>query len=321
MGGHAFTASGQLPLSAPRMPPDIYFMLRNHYLHLLSSFYTQVATPIEAPEKASYGDIDILVSLPNSTFISTESLAKVLGAERVFSIPRSPTTSFALPYPNLPNNHVQLDLHLSPPETFHWQLFHQSHGDLWNLLGTAIRPFGLTSNNAGLNVRIGEIEDLNRKRALLFLTCDPDAVLVFLGLNTDAYRRPFESVESMFNYVCGCRFFNDERYMKGDLKANDRKRMAQRELFRVFVEDWLPENTHLAGQQKKKNAQLSRAGVLEESLNNFGKREEYEIRVGMWRRERAELLAKQARRQKRKADAAESEEYASAWLRWLDRNA
>lgn len=151
MGGHAFTASGQLPLSAPRMPPDIYFMLRNHYLHLLSSFYTQVATPIEAPEKASYGDIDILVSLPNSTFISTESLAKVLGAERVFSIPRSPTTSFALPYPNLPNNHVQLDLHLSPPETFHWQLFHQSHGDLWNLLGTAIRPFGLTSNNAGLS--------------------------------------------------------------------------------------------------------------------------------------------------------------------------
>ena len=153
------------------------------------------------------------------------------------------------------------------------------------------------------------------------MTCDPGAVLEFLGLDTDAYKRPFESVETMFNYVCGCRFFSNERYVKSDLKANDRKRMAQRELYRVFLEDWLPENAHLVGQQKKENAQLSRAGVLEESLNRFGKREEYNVRVGMWRMEREELLAKQAGRQERKACAAELEEYASAWVRWLDRNA
>ena len=170
-------------------------------------------------------------------------------------------------------------------------------------------------------MRIQEIENSNRKRASLFLTCDPDAVLEFLGLDVDAYKHPFESVESMYRYVCGCRFFNDESYVRGELKASDRKRIAQRETYRVFVEDWLPENAHFVGQQNKKNAQSSRDDVLEESLNEFGKREYYEKRVEEWRKEKKELLAKQEGRQERKANAAESEEYASAWMKRLDCNA
>ncbi|CAF9915269.1 hypothetical protein IMSHALPRED_002389 [Imshaugia aleurites] len=321
------------------MPPDVYYALRDSYLQILSSLYTQTATPIEAPEKTTFGDIDILVSQPKSTS-TAESLGQVLASARAVRIPGSPITSFALPYPNRPNYYLQLDVHLSPPETFHWQLFHQSHGDLvrtfrsfsslfctnsrpqdiWNLLGTTIRPLGLTPNNEGLHVRIEEIEDSNRKRALLFLTCDGDAVLEFLGLDTDAYKRPFGSVDSMYRYVCSSRFFNDASYVRGELKANDRKRMTQRELYRAFV-DWLPGNAHLVGQQKEKNAQFSRDDVLEESLNRFGKREEYEKRVEGWRKERKELLAKQMGRQKRKADAAEAEEYAAAWMGWLERNA
>ena len=142
----------------------------------------------------------------------------------------------------------------------------------------------------------------------------------FLGLDTDAYKRPFGSVDLMYRYVCSSRFFNDASYVRGELKANDRKRMTQRELYRAFV-DWLPGNAHLVGQQKEKNAQFSRDDVLEESLNRFGKREEYEKRVEGWRQERKELLAKQMGRQKRKADAAEAEEYAAAWMGWLERNA
>ena len=170
-------------------------------------------------------------------------------------------------------------------------------------------------------MRIQEIEGVNRKRALLFLTCDPDAVLAYLGLHADACKRPFESVESMYSYVCGCRFFSKHSYVRGELKANDRKRMVQRELYRAFVEDWLPKNAHLIEQQKDENARLSRDDVLKESLTRFGRRGEYEKRVEIWKKERDELLAKQEGRKKRKADAAKLEEYASAWMRWLSRNA
>ena len=153
----------------------------------------------------------------------------------------------------------------------------------------------------------------------MFLTCDPDSVLDFLGLDTDVHK-PFESVESMYKYVCECLYFKNERYARSELKANDRKRMAQRDLYRAFIEDWLPTNAHLFGLQKGKTTHLSRNVVLEESLIRFGKREEYEKRVEEWRKERGELLAKQMGRRQRKADAVELEEYASAWMRWLDRN-
>ena len=43
-------------------------------------------------------------------------------------------------------------------------------------------------------------------------------------------------------------------------------------------------------------------------------------RVEEWRKERGELLAKHEGRHKRKANAAEIDEYACAWMRWLDRN-
>lgn len=318
MGGKAFT-SGVAPLRTPRMPPEVYYSLRDQYLSLLSTLYAQVATPIEAPSKVSYGDIDILVSQPTTPSVSTECLAKILGAER-FTTPGAATTSFALPYPNLSENHVQVDVHICPTPTFHWQVFHQSHGDLWNLLGTTIRPFGLTANDVGLHLRIGEIEDLNRKRSLILLTNEPSAVLELLGLDEKSYHRPFESEEAMYEYVVGCRFFKGETYVRGDLKANDRKRMAQRELYRRFVDTWLPKNENRIKTHMTRVPTLTRDDVAELVLDRFGKRQEYDRSVRIWRQERTDLLAKQEGRQKRKSDALELEIYGSAWVDWLKRN-
>lgn len=320
MGGKAFT-SGVAPLKTPRMPPEVYYSLRDLYHSLLSTLYAQVATPVEAPSKASYGDIDILVSQPTSDSITTECLAEFLVAERTFTISGSSTSSFALPYPNLVNNHVQLDVHICPPSTFHWQVFQQSHGDLWNLLGTTIRPFGLTANDVGLHLRIAEIEELNRKRSLILLTNEPGVVLRLLGLDEQMYQRPFESVEAMYEYVVGCRFFRAKTYVREDLKANDRKRMAQRELYRRFVDVWLPENEYWITTRMARVLALTRDDVAKIVLDRYGKRQEYDRSLRAWRHERANLLAKQEGRQKRKADALEVEVYASAWIRWVEHNA
>ena len=174
MGGKAFT-SGPTPLSTRRMPPDTYRRLRDHYLHILRSLYNEVATPIEAPAKVSYGDIDILVSQPSdlSNPPTTDVLSKTLNADRVLG------TSFAVSYPDQADQHVQIDVHVCPLGTFAWHFFHQFHGDLWNLLGTTIRPFDLTANDVGFHIRIPEIEDLNRKRAFVLLTSEPSEVLEF----------------------------------------------------------------------------------------------------------------------------------------------
>lgn len=74
MGGKAF-ASGPDALLTPRMPQPIYRSLLNQHLALLANLFDHVASPIEAPEKDSFGDIDIIVSQPKVTpfFRSTSS--------------------------------------------------------------------------------------------------------------------------------------------------------------------------------------------------------------------------------------------------------
>jgi len=318
MGGKAFT-TGPAPLLTPRMPPQTYRTLTTHLLTLLSTLYHRAQTPLPSPNKSTHGDIDILVSDPLSPTSppTTETLTKELAAERVSTTPNSATTSFALPYPDLPGNHVQLDVHVCRPETFEWQLFLQSHGDLWNLLGTTIRPFGLTANDVGLHLRIAEIEGRDRRRSMVFLTREPDVVLDFLGLDAGVYWRGFESLEAMYRYVVGCRFFRRERYVRGELKANDRKRLKQREVYRGFVEGWLGENEGLVGGMVEGRREVGREEVEEEVLERWGKREVYWGVVGRWRREREELEVRREGRQRRKAEAAEGEEYADAWMRWI----
>ncbi|KAL6722121.1 hypothetical protein ACLMJK_001227 [Lecanora helva] len=314
MGGKAFS-NGTDPLITPRMPANVYFRLKSHYLSILSTLYAHVATPIEAPSKSSYGDIDILVSEPKTLSATTiEVLQKSLSAERRTSSSSSPTISFAVPYPDLPNNYVQLDVHTCPPSTFHWQLFHQSHGDLWNLLGTTIRSFGLTANDAGLHLRIEEIEAHNRKRSMVFLTADPDAVLELLGMDRETYQRPFGSVEDMYAYVVSCRFFRRERYVREGLKANDRKRLAQRELFRRFVESWLPENEDWLRAKEEREPNLSKEDVKEMVLKRFGKKSVYETVVKEWRGEREELERRKKSKEERRAHALEAKEHANAWI-------
>ena len=317
MGGKAFT-SGPTPLFTPQMPPELYYSLRDHYVSLLSNYYTQAASPIEAPCKTSYGDIDVLVSQARSISVNANTLAKAINAVRTCSTTGSPTASFAVPYPGLKDTYVQLDVHVCPPGLFEWQLFHQSHGDLWNLLGTTIRPVGLTANDVGLHLRIPEIEEVNRKRGMLFLTSEPDQVLGFLGLDRDKYERPFESVEALYQFVLGCRWFSSETYVKSDLKANDRKRMARRELYRRFVDEWLPKNRRSVGTDEQTAQGATREDVQELALNVFGNREEYHQRLQVWRNERSELLEKQERRLERKAESAKLEEYAKAWMDWLE---
>ena len=310
MGGKAF-AAGPDPLLTPRMPPAIYHSLLTHYITQLAGFFVKVAAPVEAPEKTSFGDIDIIVSQPKTLPFRPEQIAIAVNAKR--SISSKPIHSFAVPYPEHEGSYVQLDVHICQPDDFDWEVFHESHGDLWNILGSSLRSFGLTANDTGLHLRIPEIEECNRKRALMVLTADPDVVLDFLQLDKAVYTRPFGTVDDMFEYACTTRFFTTEAYVRDGLKANDRRRMGQRDLYRRFVDEFVPSRTD-AGKCRQDGSGLTRVAVLEEALDLFGKRDDFNARVQTWQEERKQLSQKQGTRQWRKEQAIEEEAYANAWI-------
>lgn len=122
-------------------------------------------------------------------------------------------------------------------------LFHHAHGDIWQLLGNVIKPYGLTVDDKGLWLRIPEIEDADRKRSKVWLTGDPDEILDFLGLPYTRYwTGPFRDLYQMYEYVANCITFwvppADET--ESALRANDRRRMKQRPAYREWVEEFKP---------------------------------------------------------------------------------
>lgn len=67
MGGKAFS-TGSRALYTPRMAPKVYEIVLADCLNALKPLFPIFKAPIEAPEKITFGDIDILVCLEGSPF-------------------------------------------------------------------------------------------------------------------------------------------------------------------------------------------------------------------------------------------------------------
>lgn len=192
-------------------------------------------------------------------------------------------------------------------------------------------------NDKGLQLRIEEISAIDRKRALVFLTRDTRTVCAFLGMDCGrlgidgkglihAEAGGFSCMEDIYSMVTRLRLFRREAYVRTTLKANDRKRMAQREGYRVFVDEWLPAHPDIEGKRAEGSGLvggglaggeyevLTKEGVMEEVFERFGVKGEYESRLREWREEREMLRVKKEAKEERKRVAGEEEEYADAWM-------
>ncbi|OTB05538.1 hypothetical protein M426DRAFT_319808 [Hypoxylon sp. CI-4A] len=323
MGGLAFS-SGANPLSTPRMPPAVYRHMLNYCHAKLQELFVVVATPIPGPAKKDYGDIDIflawersvvfpssavnslLESLSSPTHNPLQAAARLLNAERCIQ-EQSKIIVAAIPWPDeIPcegaekyvgePRYIQVDLHLCDSlEHLQWMLFKHAHGDLWNMFGSTIRPYGLTVDEAGLYIRIPEIENLNKKKAKILLTTDPIEILEFLGLeyNHTHWEEPFSSVDELLEYAATCRLFwvrPDPDSAEGNeldrdrLKSNDRRRMSQRSVFRKWIDEFLPacrKSGRFAAQPATRDA------VRSEAFARFlGAEHAYQTRLTEWRKER-----------------------------------
>lgn len=207
--------------------------------------------------------------------------------------------SFLKDHADLFQKHLKLDHVLTV--IFLGFLFKHAHGDLWNLLGSIIRPYGLTVDEVGLYLRIPEIEKLDKKKAKVLLTTDPCEVLRFLGLRFDGPRweEAFDSTEQVFQYAATSRLFwvkpipasagcrdgdadgDGDRdvggdYRKKSLKSNDRKRMEQRPLFRKWIEEFLPK---CRDEGRFAERRTNREELTEEAIAKFGVGDTYKKRL------------------------------------------
>ncbi|KAF1981716.1 hypothetical protein K402DRAFT_398253 [Aulographum hederae CBS 113979] len=280
MGGKAFS-NGPHPLSTPRLAPPLYLTLRDQYETILRQFFAQVTCPPEAPNKPSYGDIDFLVASPLPTYTPL-ALSSSLQAKCHLST-GGPTTSFAIPLTDRPNEFLQLDIHLCSPAHLPWELLLAAYGDLWQIIGVLLRPLGLTATDKGLHVRIPEIEPADRKASMLHLTHSKSRALKFLGLDEEKYDAGLGSDEDIFAWCVSGRFFQPAAVVArerdaSNVKSNDRQRMRKRAMFAAFMHQWVPAHMELWHDRQE----WTREQVLEAAVEEFGVSEPYRARLAAY---------------------------------------
>lgn len=177
--------------------------------------------------------------------------------------------------------YIQVDVRVcESEEKLRWMLFKHGHGDFWNVMGSMIRPYGLTVDDTALWLRVPEIEEHNRKRARIFLTSDPAKVMEFLDMRLEGYwDKAFSSMEELYDYITTCRLMYVDPTLTDSeepkLKSNDRRRMNYRPVFRKWIDEFVPECRRLGKFSEQK---FTREQITEEAFATFGVEEEFNTR-------------------------------------------
>lgn len=273
MGGHAFEQNGidgSPAVKISRLSPSEYNSLKSNVADTLTIFFEQVRPLQEAPGKADYGDIDFLVEGPQRA--STPEHIKEAISATALRANGGPITNFAVPFigENGETRYAQVDLQTCHKENIDWLTFHQSYGDLWQILGTIIRRYGLTANDKGLFLRIEEGEERNWQGSMVFLSRDPAAVVTFLGMDWGIFEAGFATLDDIFNWLAQCRLIDIDIFVR-TAQDHRQRNIKTRPMFRRFLEEFVP-----ALPAKDADTLPSRSDVLHQALESFGARSEYE---------------------------------------------
>jgi hypothetical protein len=181
MGGHAFPH-----LYCPRMSQDVYLKMRQQTSEALQKLFTRVVVATEMPDKEDYGDVDFLVSgfLSKPCKTSEKKWAAMVSAvSAAFNTKHcrrgflNPDVIFsAIPVGGESGHWVQIDVKVvekADEQSFEWQLFELNYASASKMLGSLLKPLGMTMDPEGLHVRVAEMEETNFPGSMVFVSKDP----------------------------------------------------------------------------------------------------------------------------------------------------
>ena len=127
----------------------------------------------------------------------------------------------------------QVDLILTPAAEFDITLAYFSFNDLGNLIGRTAHKMGFTYGHRGL---IYPYRDGNHLFRTLDVSSDLDAALTFLGYAPERFRKGFEDLPEIFDYVTGSAYFNPAIYLLENRNHAARVRDRKRKTYMGFLE-------------------------------------------------------------------------------------
>lgn len=182
--------------------------------------------------KADHGDLDVLITAPD---YDPYKAAEALEATEV--VRNGPVTSVGVRVrENLPaesGNVFQVDLISIAPEAFDYAAAYFSFNDLGNLIGRTAHKMGLAHRHDGLWFYVRDGDYLFRE---ILLTQHYAEALKFMGFDPERFAQGFDTLEDIFLYVSGSKYFNSASFLLDNLNAKSRVRDRKRRTYMLFLD-------------------------------------------------------------------------------------
>lgn len=280
MGGNA------LAIKSVRMSAADYDRTALVCVGKLRALYPQgeVAAIPSYRTKPDHGDLDVLIATAG---YNPFDAAQVLGAAEV--VRNGPVTSIGIPVepdkPAVEGNVFQVDLISIDEPSFDYAYKYFSFNDLGNLVGRTAHKAGLSHKHDGLYFYV---RNEDHKFRDIILTRDYEVALRFLGYDVEAFKRGFDTLEDIFKFVAGSKFFNRDIYLLENRNAQSRVRDRKRRTYMEFLKyceahpelpayaypenksDWIPRIAeHFPGFQEEYDQALAEIAERQAVKNKF----------------------------------------------------
>jgi hypothetical protein len=204
------------------------------------------SAPIQAyHNKPSFGDMDIVIEKQKGVKELLSAHFDEWGVKEVYKN----KDTWSINYGDF-----QVDLIFMEPEFYESTLNYFSYNDIGNLLGRVARKRGFKLGHRGLNyLMMGKtnlIKDVN-------VTNDYFKALDFLGYDSERYKKGFDTIQEMFDYVIDNEAFTPEIFLLENRNHSARVRDAKRKNyadFLIYIAEMNPRNLEINKEKELKRA-------------------------------------------------------------------
>ena len=174
-------------------------------------------------EKDSFGDLDILYSMPNNVQLTVDDIQELFSPNQI--VKNSEVISFDY-------KEFQIDLIFIEKDRYKYALNYYSWNDTGNLIGKLAHQLGLKHGHKGL---VLPLRDGSNKFFDVVLTLDHDKTLELLGLDVEKFNSGFSNLEDIFNFIVASPLYNPENYKLENLNSIAKIRDRKRDTYNKFL--------------------------------------------------------------------------------------
>lgn len=223
-------------------------------------------------EKKTHGDLDVLIrnygQLSNvRSQIETEFNTK-------FIINNGGVYTF--PYRN-----YQIDIIPQPVRNWEFAPYFFDYDPVGNLTGKLAHTMGLKFGFSGL---VYPFRNFSGKLATdIIISKDPEKIFNFLDLNFEKYKKGFNTIVEIFEFIATSKFFRVKNFLFENLNHIDRKRNKKRKTYNEFLE-WVNDNVFDGTSQFSKDK-----SIYIETINNHFPEAELKTKLEVLRKKDKEM--------------------------------